>query len=396
MTFDELNILLRDDVQAAIEANLERDPLRVALDRSVPSASVVASAVKYLQRARRKLPSYYAARCVVPQRAFEQSSSEETAAHKRGKGTHCLDLTCGLGVDALYLSKRFERVTTVERDEVLAAIARENFRRLGATNIEVVCGSAEEVVAAADEGTFDQIYADPDRRSADGRRQVLLECCSPDVVALMPRLQRLAPRVVIKNSPLFDVAEAERMFGSQCRVEVVSLAGECKEVIAEWDRTFAHNTLTATAIGVGEYSCASSALVAPTMAANPLAARYLLSPDVALRKARLTATYFAEFVPTAKACTADGFYLSEERPEGATLARVYEIVTAQPFAPKQLKRDLARRSIRRLTALKRDLALSSSEICRRLSVSEGGDALWAFTECGGAVWALELKELTTR
>ena len=51
------------------------------------------------------------------------------------------------------------------------------------------------------------------------------------------------------------------MFGSQCRVEVVSLGGECKEVIAEWDRTFAHNTLTATAIGVGEYSCASSALV---------------------------------------------------------------------------------------------------------------------------------------
>ena len=186
------------------------------------------------------------------------------------------------------------------------------------------------------------------------------------------------------------------MFGSQCRVEVVSLAGECKEVIAEWDRTFAHNTLTATAIGVGEYSCASSALVAPTMAANPLAARYLLSPDVALRKARLCSTYFAEVAPTAQACTADGFYLTSERPEGVALARVYEIVTAQPFAPKQLKRDLARRSIRRLTALKRDLALSSSEICRRLGVSEGGDALWAFTECGGTVWALELKELTTR
>jgi hypothetical protein len=47
-----------------------------------------------------------------------------------------------------------------------------------------------------------------------------------------------------------------------------------------------------------------------------------------------------------------------------------------------------------LTALKRDLSLSSSEICRRLGVSEGGDVLMAFTECGGEVWAIELKELT--
>jgi SAM-dependent methyltransferase len=394
MTFDELDILLRDEVQAAIEANIERDPLRVALDRSVVASSAVASAVKYLQRARRKLPSYYEARCVIPQRAFEQSSSEDTAAHKRGEGAHCLDLTCGLGVDAYYLSKRFARVTTVERDEVLAAIARENFRRLGATNIEVVCGSAEEVVAAAEEGQFDQIYADPDRRAADGRRQVLLECCSPDVAMLMPKLQQLAPRVVIKNSPLFDVAEAERLFGERCRVEVVSLAGECKEVIAEWDKIYEHNTLTATAIGVGEFSCPSDARVAPTFATDPRSARYLLSPDVALRKARLSATYFAQTAPDARACTADGFYLAEQLPEGASLARVYEIVTVQSFAPKQLKRDLARRSIRRLTALKRDLSLSSSEICRRLGVSEGGDVLMAFTECGGEVWAIELKELT--
>lgn len=396
MTFDELNIILRDDVQAAIEANLGRDPLRIALDRSIVAASAVATQVKYLQRAERKLPSYFAARCVIPQRAFEQSSSEETAAHKRGEGAHCLDLTCGLGVDSFYLSKRFAKVTTVERDEVLAEIARENFRRLGARNIEVVCGSAEEVVAAAEVGTYDQIYADPDRRSADGRRQVLLESCSPDVVALMPRLQQLAPRVVIKNSPLYDVAEAARLMGDGCRVEVVSLAGECKEVIAEWDRSHTHNTLTATAISIGEFCCESSALVAPTMATDPLSARYLLSADVALRKARLTSTYFAQKAPDARACTADGFYLAEQRPEDVALARVYEVVTAQPFAPKQLKRELARRSIRRLTALKRDLALSSSEICRRLGVSEGGDDLWAFTECGGKVWALELKELATR
>ena len=392
MTHEELEILMQEDVRRAIEENIDRDPLRIALDRKLPHAAAVASEVKYLQRARKKLPSYFAARCIIPQRAFEQSSSEETAAHKQGKGARCLDLTCGLGVDSFYLSKRFDRVVTIERDEVLAEIARENFRRLGATNIEVLCASTEEVVASIDE-QFDMIYADPDRRSSDGRRQVLIECCSPDVGAMLPRLQQLAPHIVIKNSPLFDVAEAERIFGTGSRVEVVSLAGECKEVIAEWQRGNAHNTLTATALGYGSFSVESDRLTPPRMARDPRSARYLLSPDVALRKARLTSTYFAEVAPDAEACTPDGFYLAEQRPAGATLARTYEIVQALPFSPKQLKRELARRSIDRITALKRDLTLSSTEICRRLGVKEGGDRMFAFTECGGDVWCLEINEL---
>jgi hypothetical protein len=210
---------------------------------------------------------------------------------------------------------------------------------------------------------------------------------------MLPRLQQLAPHIVIKNSPLFDVAEAERIFGTGSRVEVVSLAGECKEVIAEWQRGNGHNTLTATALGYGSFCVESDRLTPPRMARDPRSARYLLSPDVALRKARLTSTYFAEVAPDAEACTPDGFYLAEQRPEGATLARTYEIVQALPFSPKQLKRELARRSIDRITALKRDLTLSSTEICRRLGVKEGGDRMFAFTECGGDVWCLEINEL---
>ena len=93
-----------------------------------------------------------------------------------------LDLTCGLGVDALYLSKRFREVITLERDATLAAVAEENFRRLGATNIRVINSSAEAFLASTRDH-FDWIYADPDRRSAGGRKLVRLEDCSPDIVA---------------------------------------------------------------------------------------------------------------------------------------------------------------------------------------------------------------------
>lgn len=58
---------------------------------------------------------------------------------------------------------------TLERDQTLARIAAENFRRLGTANIEVVNTSAETYLAQPGLH-FDWVYADPDRRSGDGRK----------------------------------------------------------------------------------------------------------------------------------------------------------------------------------------------------------------------------------
>lgn len=102
MTPEEYDLLLTDEVQRAIAVSRGRDPLDVALDRTVPHARLVATQVKYLARAASKLPSYAAAQCILPPLAFEQASSEACAAHKRIDGDTALDLTCGLGVDALF------------------------------------------------------------------------------------------------------------------------------------------------------------------------------------------------------------------------------------------------------------------------------------------------------
>ena len=190
MTREEFDTLCRDDVRRAVEENLGRDPLAVALDRRTPHAALVATQVKYLERARTKLPSYYAARCILPPRAFEQASSEACAAHKEPAGDAALDLTCGLGVDALALGRRFRRVVALERDPVLAAVAARNLRLLGAANVEVVCASAEEYLAATTE-RFDWVAADPDRRSRTGRKLVRLEECSPDILRLLPAVRRV-------------------------------------------------------------------------------------------------------------------------------------------------------------------------------------------------------------
>lgn len=284
MTREEFDTLCRDDVRRAVEENLGRDPLAVALDRRTPHAALVATQVKYLERARTKLPSYYAARCILPPRAFEQASSEACAAHKEPAGDTALDLTCGLGVDALALGRRFRRVVTLERDPVLAAVAARNLRLLGAANVEVVCASAEEYLAATTE-RFDWVAADPDRRSRTGRKLVRLEECSPDILRLLPAVRRIGARLCLKNSPLFDVDEALRLFPT-ARIEAVSVHGECKELLVYDDGT--GPLLRATALGGGSVTLPpATAPTPPPPPFDPTAYAYLFLPDVALQKMRL-------------------------------------------------------------------------------------------------------------
>lgn len=382
ITPEEYSLLLTGEVRRAVAAARGRDPLEVALDRTVPHARLVATQVKYLARAAQKLPSYAAAQCILPPLAFEQASSEACAAHKLLEGDTVLDLTCGLGADALFLSRRFRRVVTLERNEMLARVAAENFSRMGVANVDVVNASAEEYLRR-DGLRFDWIYADPDRRSDKGRKLVRLEDCSPDIVALKPRLKQVSGRLCVKNSPLFDVGETFRLFGP-CRTEVVSLHDECKEVVVYADGT--GPLLTAVALELGEFSCTpAEARATPCdKPFDPAAYRWLLIPDVALQKARLTPTYLQG---RADIWSPNGYGFAAEKSED-TLGRWLEIERIEPYNPKQLKREL---SGSRLTILKQDFPLTAAEIAARLGIREGGERRIAFTKLGQDYWTIRLK-----
>ena len=382
-TPEEYALLLTDEVRRAVEEQRGRDPLRVALDRRVPHARTVATQLKYLARAAHKLPAFAAAGCILPPRAFEQASSERCALHKPLAGDAVLDLTCGLGVDAWALARSFRRVVALERDAGLAAVVRENFRRLGVANVEVVAATAEEYLAACGE-RFDWVYADPDRRSAEGRKLVRLEDCSPDIPALLPRIRAVAPRLCLKNSPLFDVDEALRLFPAS-RVEVVSLADECKEVLVCDDGS--GPLLTATALGLGSFSAAPDAPLPPDEGPfRPEECRYLIVPDVALQKARLARRHLRPAGGDIR--SENGFGFAAEAPRGI-LGRTLPVARIEPFDPKRLKRE-----VKGLGAeiLKRDFPLDAPEIARRLGLRAGNDLRLAFTRIDGRMWTVFLEK----
>lgn len=379
---EEFEILTSKPVREAIAAARHRDPLAVALDPHVPHARLVATQVKYLARAASKLPSYAAAQCILPPLAFEQASSEECAAHKNITGERLLDLTCGLGVDTLALSRRFRHVTALERDPLLARITAYNLRLLGAENVEVICASAEEFLQHNTDH-FDWIFADPDRRSAEGRKLVRLEDCSPDLLTLKPLIDRTSERLCIKNSPLFDVDEAFRLF-PQSRVEVVSLGDECKEVTVYADG--GEPRIAASALGIGgiELRFAEADNTPCTQEFAPTTYGWLVVPDVALRKARLACHHLRG---KADIWSNDGYGFAAAPPEGI-LGKVFAIDRIEPYDPKRLRRALGGG---KAEILKRDFPATAAEIAQQLGIREGGAQRLAFTTIRGRFWVIRLK-----
>ena len=379
----EIDIMMTEEFRQSVLRNIGRDPVMVALDKHVDNASLVATQVKYLQRAKHKLPRLYEAGCIIPPRAFEQSSSEESAGVKAISGGSLLDLTCGLGIDTISFSERFDRVVALERDEVLARVVRYNLGLLGIKNVEVVTTTAEDYLSGCKE-YFDWIFVDPDRRSAEGKKMVRMEDCSPNVLEQMPHIERVADRLGMKLSPLFDVEEARRLFPSS-EVEVVSIAGECKELNVYTKAQTEMLRIVIAGVGVWEYDFDKAKALPTTVPLDVEGARYLIIPDVAMQKGRVAV---AEFGRYAQIWSNNGYAFAGVLPEGRMPAKIYEIERIERYNPKQLKREFKGVGVE---ILKRDTQLSVDAVRKATGMRAGSERMIAITSIESDVWVVHIK-----
>jgi len=82
-----------------------------------------------------------------------------------GSNAHVLDMTCGLGFDALAMTQAGLRVTCLERDETIAAMAAFNLRN---TLARVVHADATDFLVDSD---IDVVFVDPARRDPQAARK---------------------------------------------------------------------------------------------------------------------------------------------------------------------------------------------------------------------------------
>ena len=195
--------------------------------------------IKAWQKARTKLPLWAAENNIIfpATLSMEQCSSQLTAENKldilqkHHAGGTLTDLTGGFGVDFTILSQLFQHATYGERQPELFEVVTHNLHVMR-NKPELNNTVCEDGISFLQEmKPVDWLFLDPARRNQTGNKVVALNDCEPDVSSLYPLLLQKAGHVLIKLSPMLDPTLAIQQLSHVQEVHVVSVCGECKELL---------------------------------------------------------------------------------------------------------------------------------------------------------------------
>ena len=440
-TLDFIHLHAADDVrQLALGSAPAGVDLRAALRQ-----------IEGRQLAARKLPSWAANDGLLfPRRlSLEQCSSEATARYKRqlvagllrpegGAAASFADLTAGFGVDFAALAPLFAQALYVDRDPDLCELARHNLPSLGVTHAQVLAASAEDVLdALLDHSSFlkgqasklervthhssflkgqasklerfilhssffilhsplSLVMLDPARRDAAGRKVALIEDCTPDVCSLQGRLRSVARLTLIKLSPMLDLTAALRSLHAIVGAHIVSVGGECKELLLLMRGEGASSLSAPSSLDDVPISCVDlpSQLAADEDFAEPflftrteeaaapaplypepsaLASAeglYLYEPSASLLKAGAF-RLLGQRYPVQKLAPQSHLYVSR-LPVDDFPGRAWRVLRASTFSKRDLRRFLADIPAAELSV--RGFPASVATLRRQLHLREGGTA----------------------
>ncbi|MBQ0024388.1 MAG: SAM-dependent methyltransferase [Bacteroidales bacterium] len=320
------------------------------------------------RKAASKLPSWYACSSIdyPSSLSLEQCSSEATALYKQRfvrEGDVVADITGGLGVDSWALSGKASRLCYFERQELLCEAARSNFAALGVSNVEIACRDSID-----SSRSYDLVFADPARRSKTSRRVYALEDCEPDILQLKPLLLSLAPRLLVKISPMADISQMLRLFPDCSEVHVVSSAGEVKELLLYIVRDF-EKSGTAPRIFAGDFSFApeDEHNAKPRYASS--IGRYIYSPNKAVLKSGAF-KLLCERYGVEKLDVSTHLYTSDRQIPDFPGKR-WTVVGVEKWNKETASSLRQRYSSLELTAL--NFPLDTAALRRRLKIADGGD-----------------------
>ena len=172
-----------------------------------------------------------------PNLNLEQASSQDTAYFKKQffKGRKFIDLTCGFGIDAYFLSQNFEEITLIEQNTELLDIVKHNWQVLG-RKANFINQKLEDFLKNNKE-KFDLIYLDPARRDNHNRKVFLLEDLSPNIIEIQEQLSDISTEILIKLSPLIDIQHLVSSLKNICKIRIIAVKNEVKEVLVYLKKT---------------------------------------------------------------------------------------------------------------------------------------------------------------
>lgn len=377
MTDQELKeFILRHETDSTAELMLHRDRWP-SIDMQVAVRCIQGRA-----KARNKLPVWYAEPGLLyPQSlSLEQCSSQATALYKQRfvrEGDRAADLTGGLGVDTWSLAHAAASIDYFERSEELCACARHNFHILGRDNITVHTSEiSREMLQGIPSGSYSLIYLDPARRNKGGGRVYSLKDCEPDITGLRQELLRIAPRILLKASPMADIRVLLSELPEASEVHILSSENECKEVLVLMLRDNAVPAgdipITAVELSSGDnaaefhFTLREENEAAADLAAPSEITGFLCEPSPALLKSgafKLPAVRFG-----LRKISASTHFYTAPAPVGHFPGKIRRIIEVLPFH-KAAIRDF-RKKYPACSVTARNFPITSEELRRRLGTAE--------------------------
>ena len=331
----------------------------------------------------------------------EQSTSDSIARWHASiipSGSHVVDLTAGLGIDAMHMAHKAASVTAIERDPGIADALRTNSAVFD--NFSVINADCVDFIAGYDGAPFDVAFIDPARRGDRGQRLFALSDCAPDVTALLPAIFRIARRLIVKASPMLDPSQTIALLPGCTAMYVIGTTTECKEIVADVapEGAYTEDTcpITAVNIAAGESSSAvtfthRSEAASPACFAEPDAGSYVLEPAPALMKAGCFHT-LAAMAGASEISQNTHVLLSPEIPCGFP-GSISEIIEIIPYRSREIK-SIARR-YPRMEVATRNFGINADTLRRQLRVAAGGPLrLLAVTDRSGQRIMLILRPIS--
>lgn len=227
--------LISSAIQNYINQNLNSDLTKLLLKKSpFPDVSMqeIVQQIKGRKIAEKKFPFLTKEGIIFPPNLnLEQASSQSTAEYKAQnlKGKTFLDLTCGFGIDAYFLSKNFDEVTLIEQNSELISIVENNWKTLG-RKAHFINKNLEEFLAN-NPRKFDVIYLDPARRDQQNKKKFLLEDLSPNLLEIEEKLHSISDKIIVKLSPLIDISYLISELKNVSEIQIIAVRNDVKELV---------------------------------------------------------------------------------------------------------------------------------------------------------------------
>lgn len=239
-----IDFLSKDDVKNFIEENLNADSNKLILNPPLVFKARIKEIARQIlarQKAKSKLVDWANNFNLImpPPLSIEQASSLASSLYKQQliKGERLIDLTGGMGIDFLAISKQFSSSTYVEREVEIFEVFRYNASQLSSKS-EIINSEASEYLKSLNSTPSETvIYLDPARRDAQKSKVFKVEDCSPNLIDLLPILKQKAQRIWVKYSPMLDIHSILHDIPEISEIHIVSVRNDCKELLLNIDFT---------------------------------------------------------------------------------------------------------------------------------------------------------------